>query len=40
MAKADLHIHSNFSDGSNNLEELVDIIVKNNLKIVKPLIAI
>ena len=34
MAKADLHIHSNFSDGSNNLEELVDIIVKNNLKIV------
>ena len=33
MVKTDLHIHSNFSDGSDSLEELVDIIVQNGIKI-------
>ena len=33
MAKVDLHIHSNYSDGSNSVEELLDIIKKNDIKI-------
>lgn len=31
MKIADLHVHSNYSDGSNNLKELINIISKNNI---------
>ncbi len=34
MIKADLHIHSSYSDGSNRLEELVSEIKKSGLEIV------
>ena len=33
MAKVDLHIHSDFSDGSNSIEELLSVIQKSNIKI-------
>ncbi len=33
MAKVDLHIHSDYSDGSNSVEELLSVIQKNNIKI-------
>ena len=33
MAKVDLHLHSKYSDGSDSVEELLDIIVKNDIKI-------
>ena len=33
MAKVDLHIHSDYSDGSNTVEELLSVIQKNNIKI-------
>ena len=34
MIKADLHIHSNFSDGSNTIEELVELIKSLGLNII------
>lgn len=30
---ADLHIHSNFSDGSDNIEDLITVIINSNIKI-------
>ena len=33
MAKVDLHIHSDYSDGSNSIEELLSVIQKNDIKI-------
>lgn len=33
MGKADLHIHSNNSDGSDSIDELIKNIVKNNIEV-------
>lgn len=33
MTKADLHIHSNFSDGSDSVTELVQNVIKSDIKI-------
>ncbi len=33
MSKIDLHLHSSFSDGSDNAEELAEIIKQNNISI-------
>ncbi len=33
MAKIDLHLHSNYSDGSNSVRELIDIIKSNDIRI-------
>lgn len=33
MAKVDLHVHSNCSDGSDNISELINNIKKNNIEI-------
>ena len=33
MKKVDLHIHSNYSDGSDSVEDLAEIVVSNNIDI-------
>ena len=33
MAKFDLHLHSNYSDGSATVKELVDTVVQSGIKI-------
>ena len=33
MAKVDLHIHSNYSDGSDSVQELINKLLRNNIEI-------